>query len=463
MIASFVFLTTDILLFLLLGLLVIGIFVGCRSQQFRVSWQQLLKKPLAMSALVFLLFYLFVGMLDSIHFRIVTEQGSPSIKVYSVLDTFLDPHDEILEKTYSAPLATHSYSKESRNTPDGRIVRVYAPLNHVPGEITAAKHLYHADIVSRIVRSTIFALTMWLLLGVVIVKCIAGKQSFKQTLETLFYGKTEYAWRSLFLTFGILLFFITISRDLSVNYHLLGTNKVGQDVFYECFKGVRTALMIGSLTILFMLPFAILFGTAAGYFGGVIDDVIQYIYTTLSSIPGVLLIAAAILSIQIYIDNHPASFPSLASRADARLLALCLILGITSWTSLCRVLRAETLKLRELDYIQAVKVLGAGHFRVILGHIVPNLVHIILITVVLDFSNLVLAEAVLTYVGVGVDPTTFSWGNMIDSARLELAREPAVWWPLLGAFGFMFIFVLSANIFADALRDAFDPRTRFAH
>ena len=93
-------------------------------------------------------------------------------------------------------------------------------------------------------------------------------------------------------------------------------------------------------------------------------------------------------------------------------------------------------------------------------HILPNVMHLVLITVVLDFSLLVLAEAVLSYVGVGVDPSTDSWGNMINSARLEMAREPIVWWSLTSAFVFMFGLVLAANLFADAVRDAFDPRLR---
>ena len=157
---------------------------------------------------------------------------------------------------------------------------------------------------------------------------------------------------------------------------------------------------------------------------------------------------------------HSNVFYNLASRADARLLALCAILGITSWTGLCRMLRAETLKIREIDYVQAAKALGVRNMSIITRHILPNVMHIVLIAMVLDFSTLVLAEAVLSYVGVGVDPTSNSWGNMINAARLELAREPIVWWPLLAAFVFMFILVLVANIFADAVRDAFDPRIR---
>jgi peptide/nickel transport system permease protein len=209
-----------------------------------------------------------------------------------------------------------------------------------------------------------------------------------------------------------------------------------------------------------MLPFAAVFGIMAGYFRGWVDDVIQYTYTTLSSIPGVLLIAASILSLQVYVGNHPDSFHSATERADIRLLFLCLILGVTSWTSLCRLLRGETLKLREMDYLQAARALGSSHVSVMARHILPNVMHIILIAVVLDFSGLVLAEAVLSYVGVGVDPTMDSWGNMINSARLEMAREPVVWWSLASAFVFMFGLVLSANLFSDAVRDAFDPRLR---
>lgn len=253
----------------------------------------------------------------------------------------------------------------------------------------------------------------------------------------------------------------TYSKPFSTPYfHLFGTDKIGQDVFYETIKSIRTGLIIGTLTTVFMLPFALFFGTIAGYFGGIADDIIQYLYITLSSIPGVLLITAMVLVMQVFISNHPNLFPTLADRADARLLTLCFILGITSWASLCRLLRAETLKLREQDFITASIAMGAKRIAIIVRHIFPNVMHIIIITLVLDFSGLVLAEAVLSYVGVGVDPTTYSWGNMINTSRLELAREPIVWWPLLAALSVMFLLVLSANIFADTVRDAFDPRLR---
>jgi peptide/nickel transport system permease protein len=162
----------------------------------------------------------------------------------------------------------------------------------------------------------------------------------------------------------------------------------------------------------------------------------------------------------VFIQNHPEWFETVYDHSDMRLLALCAVLGITSWTTLCRLLRGETLKLREMDYILAATAFGVRNMRIITRHILPNVMHIVLIIVVLDFSNLVLAESVLSYIGVGVDQSTISWGNMINNARMELAREPVVWWTLFAAFIMMFLLVLAANLFADAVRDAFDPRLK---
>jgi len=267
-------------------------------------------------------------------------------------------------------------------------------------------------------------------------------------------------WDAILYTAGFVILLISCIVQLAPYYHILGTDKVGMDVLYQALKSIRTGLVIGTLTTLIMLPFAIFLGIAAGYYRGWVDDVVQYTYTTLVSIPGVLLIAAAILLLQVYMSNNAEQFTSLESRADLRLLFLCLILGITSWTSLCRLLRGETLKLRDIEYVQAAQAFGVSNMTIITRHILPNVMHIVLITVVLDFSSLVLAEAVLSYINIGVDPSMNSWGNMINSARLELAREPIVWWSLAAAFIFMLGLVLSANLFSDAVRDAFDPRLR---
>ena len=251
-----------------------------------------------------------------------------------------------------------------------------------------------------------------------------------------------------------------VAAGLATGYHVLGTDRVGTDVLYQALKSIRTSLVIGTLTTLVLLPLGVGAGIAAGYFKRRVDDAVQYVYTTLSSIPAVLLIAASVLMVQVYVDTHPALFPTSAQRADFRLLSLCAILGAVGWTSLARLVRGESLKLAELDYVQAAHAFGVTHTRVLARHILPNVAHIIVITLVLEFSSLVLAEAVLSYIGVGVDPSTISFGTMINAARLEMARDPMVWWSLAAAFVFMLALVLAANLFADAVRDGFDPRVR---
>jgi len=251
-----------------------------------------------------------------------------------------------------------------------------------------------------------------------------------------------------------------VATALSTGYHVLGTNQVGASVLAAAVKSIRTALVIGSLTSLVILPLAVGLGIVAGYFRGWIDEVIQYVYTLLASIPDVLLIAAAVLLLQVKIDTNPELFETALERGDARLFFLCLILGITSFTGLCRLVRGETMKLRELEYIQAAHAFGVRASRVLMRHILPNVAPIVVIISVMQFSTFVLAEAVLSYVGVGVDPKTNSFGVMINTARGELAATPVIWWSLAAAFAFMFLIVLPANLLADAVRDAFDPRAR---
>ena len=460
-----VFLWTDVLIYALLAAVIAFGLYTAHHEHLRVPWRQVARRPMAMASMVILLAYVAVGLMDSVHYRPLLKGQNQGRQIYSnevlsLLDMATKPLRSRSERTYSAPFATQAYAKETLEYPDGRPAREYPRLLHggahlrEPGERAG-------DIAARAGAATLAGFGFWLLLvtGFLLFWRRRG-EPWMQATRRLVHGEGDFPWRTVLVTVGVLVILTANAGYLSLYYHIFGTDQVGQDVFYKSLKSIRTGLVIGTLTTLVMLPFAALFGIMAGYFRGWVDDVIQYVYTTLSSIPGVLLIAAAILSLQVYIATHPESFTSTTERADIRLLFLCLILGVTSWTSLCRLLRGETLKLREVDYIQAARALGASHTAVMARHILPNVMHIILITVVLDFSGLVLAEAVLSYVGVGVDPTMDSWGNMIVSARLEMARDPLVWWSLASAFVFMFGLVLAANLFSDAVRDAFDPRLR---
>ncbi len=442
---SFEFLWTDKCFLILL---ISGFFIvlfSLRKQHIRLSFSMILHRPIALSAGIVLLLFLAIGVLDSIHFK-ATQKDSEVAE--SLLDKMLAPIGSTYEKTYSAPLSLTMFVTETELN-DGIATQVYPRLKYPPKSIKTESDkisLIHSALKDAFLYSLLVTLGCFGL--IFIIKLMTRSPRLYQLSLRCF---------SVLLTVGVLAFLTLLCYWLSRNFHVFGTGQIGQDIFYFAVKSIRTGLIIGLLTTLFMLPLALFLGIVAGYFGGVVDDVIQYIYTTLSSIPGVLLITASVLSLQTYIASHPEQFSTLAKSADARLLALCLILGVTSWTSLCRLLRAETLKLREVDYVVAARALGSNWFTIIHKHLLPNVMHIVVITLVLDFSFLVMAEAVLSYVGVGVSPMTISWGNMINGARLELARDPVVWWPISAAFLFMFLLVLAINLFADAVRDAFDP------
>jgi peptide/nickel transport system permease protein len=463
-----VVLWTDALVFVLLAAVLVFGFQVRRKEHLRAPWRRVAQSRAGMASLVVLTVFLAIGLLDSFHFRPVVAgagkdgEKSYAVEVLSLFDVLVGPLREKKEKSYSAPLAANLFSKQTVELPDGRQVREYPRLLHGGAHLDDPATERGPDILKRTMLGFAVGTGVWLIVDVLITLTLARRNRlpFGMAHRDLWRGATEVPWNAILVTVAALLLVAGPVFMLSGYYHVLGTDKVGQDVLYLSLKSIRTGLVIGTLTTLVTLPLALLLGIMAGYFGGRTDDVIQYLYTTLNSIPGVLLIAAAVLMTQVYMDTHADMFETINHRADFRLLCLCIILGITSWTGLCRLLRGEALKLREMDYIQAAQAFGVPRFRIVTRHILPNVMHIVLIAIVMDFSGLVLAEAVLSYVGVGVDPSMISFGTMINSARLEMAREPMVWWSLAAAFTFMFLLVLAANLFADAVRDAFDPRVR---
>ncbi len=454
-----VILWTDALIFLLIAVGVVSVWWIRRRPHLMLPWQRVAKSRVGMVSLLVLSLFIIVGVLDTLHYRAALPEKNNGQTVYSpevlsVFDVLAGGLRSRTEKTYSAPLAAYLYAKESLETTDGKVMRNYPRLKFGGAHLADPERELVGDVVKRGVVGALGGL----LVGGLFAWLVGWVRRSLPKRDDSGQLCPPYTLRALLITALVIAAFVGTVANLASVYHVLGTDKVGQDVLYLSLKSIRTGLVIGTVTTLVMLPFALLLGVAAGYFRGWVDDVIQYIYTVLSSIPSVLLIAAAVLMMQVVIEKHADWFETAAARADVRLLCLCLILGVTSWTGLCRLLRGETLKLREMEYIQAAQAFGVSSFRVLTRHILPNVMHIVLISVVMDFSALVLAEAVLSYVGVGVDPTTISFGTMINAARLEMGRDPMVWWALASAFGFMLVLVLAANLFADAVRDAFDPR-----
>jgi peptide/nickel transport system permease protein len=490
-----VVLITDAFVFTLLAAgLAYGLYV-LRRPQLAANWRLALQRPAAAVSALILTAFLAVAVADSVHWRVALSAGAGgqaawSPETTSLLDAVLAPVAKAKERSYSAPLAFQGFRKESFDR-DGKPVRDYPRLSFGGAHLRDPVAQWSADVWHLAWRGLGWGVIAWVLVVVGVLGWLARAGRSAAAVETarvglpaagerrhatglehaterppgspfvcLLRGETRYPLRSVLLAFGALALAVGLVASLSAGYHVFGTDRVGASVLVAALKSVRTALVIGALTTLVVLPLALALGVAAGYFRGWVDEVVQYVYTLLASIPDVLLIAAAVLLLQVKIDSNPALFETSLERADARLFFLCFILGVTSFTGLCRLVRGETMKLRELEYIQAAQAFGVPALRILLRHILPNIVPIVLISTVMQFSGFVLAEAVLSYVGVGVDPKTASFGVMINTARLELAATPVIWWTLAAAFGFMFLIVLSANLFADAVRDAFDPRAR---
>lgn len=465
---KFVMLWTDVVLWVMLWGLGLYIRQVRRDAALRATWRRVFVTPSAMASAVLLGVMLLVTLVDSVHFRRALPDVAGGVQAFdtrteSILDLGLAKLVASRENSYSQPLATHGFSKESvPPRPDAKPVfdehgvpvlpaRAYPRLRHGGAGLDDPQHDWVADIAARLawgtVAGAVVSSLLWWLMS-------PGRASSR--------AQQPLAWRAAWITASIMAALVGWGVALSwgQGYHVLGTDRTGNDVLYMTIKSIRTAFVIGSLATIATLPFALAFGIAAGYFKGWVDDVIQYIYTVLSSVPNILLIAACVLMVQVFLDKHPELFETGLERADLKIFLLCLILGLTGWAGLCRLLRAETLKLRELEYVQAATAFGVSHWRIMLRHILPNVMHLVLITTVLEFSGLILYEAVLSYVGVGVDPSMNSFGGMINQARVEMSRDPIVWWSFLAAFVFMVAIVLSANLFADAVRDAFDPRAR---
>ncbi len=220
---------------------------------------------------------------------------------------------------------------------------------------------------------------------------------------------------------------------------LLGTDLFGRSVLYKVLHGTRIAMSVGLMSSLLSIPVGVILGATAGYFGGWIDDCIVWFYTTISSIPNIMLLIAVTFVL------------------GKGLTAMYVALGITAWVGLARVMRGEFIKHKSRDYVVAAESIGAGLFRRIFRHILPNVSHFIIINLSIQFISAIKSEVILSFLGLGVQGQP-SWGVMIDDAKLELSR--GVWWQLAGASFAMFFVVLAFNLLGDSLRDALDPKMK---
>jgi peptide/nickel transport system permease protein len=466
---KFVLLWTDVSIWLLVVGLVAYALYARRDRNLAVTWRKVFADSAALASTVVLAGCLLLTLLDRVHFRTRlppapgTAAGSVAYdaRVQSLLDLALRELVQSRESTYSKPLAYVGFTKESTDV-DGQVQRVAPRLLHGGVHLTDPASQWAGDVFLRAAGGLAGGILVAGLLCALLIALLARSagKPWQATAGTVWRGETPIPWRVGCATLVGLFAVTGALSGLMTHYHVFGTDVTGNDVLYQTLKSIRTAFVIGTLATLATLPLAVVLGIMAGYFKGWVDEIIQYLYTMLSSIPNILLIAACVLMVQVFLDKHPDLFETGVERADVKLFLLCAVLGLTGWAGLCRLLRGETLKLRELEFVQAASAFGVSHSRIMVRHLFPNVAHLMLIVTVLEFSALILYEAVLSYVGVGVDPSMNSFGGMINFARNEMSRDPLVWWPFAAAFAFMVALVLAANLFADGVRDAFDPRAR---
>ena len=501
---KFVLLWTDTALWAMFAvMLAYGVRV-VRHPQLRSTWARVLRDPAALCAGLVLLLFVSVAALDSVHFRralapngdqaasqaasqavlqpaqpgasqtaaptavssAVSTSVSTGSRVFydsrteSLLDLVLARQLAMRETSYSEPLAYLANTKDSV-TRNGQVTREFPRLLHGGAHLSDPARQWPSDLWQRALAGLVGGLLLAVLIAAALCAWLGRKHGgFAKAARELLTDRTDLPLRALMITVTLVCLLAGPVIALMGHYHVFGTDRTGNDVLVQTLKSIRTAFVIGMLSTVATLPLAVGLGILAGYFRGWVDEVVQYFYTTLSSVPNVLLIAACVLMVQVALDKHPEWFETGAERSDLKVFLLCAILGLTGWAGLCRLVRAETLKLRELEFVQAAAAFGVSPLRIMGRHVLPNVMHLVLITTVLSFSELILYEAVLTYVGVGVDPSTSSFGGMINLARSEMSRDPVVWWSFAAAFTFMVALVLAANLFADAVRDAFDPRSR---
>ena len=230
---------------------------------------------------------------------------------------------------------------------------------------------------------------------------------------------------------------------------VLGTDWAGKSVLIKTILGAKVSMTVGFMANIIAVPLGMVLGAVAGYFGRWIDDVIVWLYTTLGSIPGIILLIAL---------KYAFKGVSVLGLDLTGIHGIYIALGVTGWIGMCRLIRAEVMKIRELDYVLAARAIGTRDAVILFRHVLPNVFHLGIIRFSLGFVGAVAAEVILSYLGIGVAVGTPSWGTMINSARMDLFVGR--WWELSAAVGAMFMLVLALNIFGDRLRDALDPKLR---
>jgi len=234
--------------------------------------------------------------------------------------------------------------------------------------------------------------------------------------------------------------------------HIFGTDVIGRDIFARTVYGGQISLFIGVSAAIFEVFLGALIGALAAYYGGWVDNLLMRFTEAMLNIPSLFLL---IIGARFFGSGLP-TFNFFGRELTGSVVIIIVVIGATSWMYLARIVRANVLSLRELDYVSAARALGASDRRIIFTHLLPNTTAPLVVSATLGVANAILSEAYVSFLGVGVQGATATWGNMLDGAYQYLESAPWLWF-FPGTL--ILLTVLGINIVGDGLRDALDPRS----
>jgi peptide/nickel transport system permease protein len=235
--------------------------------------------------------------------------------------------------------------------------------------------------------------------------------------------------------------------------HPFGTDTVGRDILARTIYGGQISLLIGLTAVLLETVVGVLIGALAGYYGGIVDSLLMRFTEAALNIPQIFLL---IVMAKFFGGRIP-DIDVLGRTLSGSVVMIVLIIGLTSWMYLARIVRAEFLSMKENEFILAAHAIGTPHRQIIFKHILPNSVAPIVVSATLGIANAILSEAYISFLGLGVQPPTATWGNMLENSYRHVDSAPWLWiFPGL----LILLTVLSINFVGDGLRDALDPRSR---
>jgi peptide/nickel transport system permease protein len=235
--------------------------------------------------------------------------------------------------------------------------------------------------------------------------------------------------------------------------HWFGTDSVGRDVFYRIIYGGQISLFIGFLAVFLEVSLGTLIGGVAAYYGGWVDAILMRFTEAMLAIPSLFLL----IVLAKFIGRDVGLVTIFGRTFSGSIGIVILVIGITSWMYLARIVRASVLSLKEFDYIAASKALGASDSRIFFSHLIPNTTGPIIVASTLGLAGAILTEAYVSFLGLGVQQPTSTWGNMMQQAQSFITR--GAWWMWVFPSGFIILTILCINLLGDGLRDAFDPHS----